>query len=82
MQDQILDHLKEVKSQKQVLSAYTKSLEPRKVKSAVLEGREDTDNSPLPVYKSVCGVRAYMCVHLSNLYSCLDKHKQSKRKLS
>ena len=51
MQDQILDHLKEKKSQDQVLSAYNRSLEPKKVKSAVLEGREHCDSAPSPIYK-------------------------------
>jgi len=54
VQDQILDHLKNQESQDQVLTAYNKSLEPKKVSSAVLEGREETDGPcPTPVHKLV-----------------------------
>ena len=41
----MLDLLKEKESQKQVLRSYKDSQEPLKVKNAVMEGKEDTDDS-------------------------------------
>ena len=67
VQDLVLDLLKEKGSQKQVLQAYRESLEPKKVKTAILESRDlDENDSNLPA--------AQRCVFTSDLCIVVPSH--------